>query len=96
MIPAPVRSTADPSPAMARDAVLMQKSQQLEATFLAEMLAFTGLGKNSDSFGGGIGEDQFASFLRQEQAKLMVEKGGIGLAESIFNALKSEEGKADG
>ena len=71
---------ADPDP-------LRQKAAELEAAFLAEMLGHTGLGTTSDSFGGGIGEDQFASFLRQEQATAMVRKGGIGLAESLFQAL---------
>ncbi len=83
-------------PAYARDPaqrteMLRQKSQELEAAFLAEMLSFAGLGgspgKSEDSFSGGIGEQQFASFLRQEQAKLMVQHGGIGLAEQIFRSL---------
>jgi Rod binding domain-containing protein len=66
---------------------LRRKASELEAAFLAEMLGHTGLGAASESFGGGIGEDQFASFLRQEQATAMVRKGGIGLAESLFQAL---------
>lgn len=38
-------------------------------------------------FGGGIGEDQFQSFLTDAQAREMVENGGIGLAEAIFAAM---------
>lgn len=76
-----------------RTAVLKQKSQELEAAFLAEMLSFAGLGETESSFSGGIGEEQFSSFLRQEQAKLMVQHGGIGLAEQIFQSLvKSQNG----
>ncbi len=71
-----------------RDSELRRVSEQLEATFLAEMLKEAGLGKTSESFGGGAGEDQFASFLRQEQANEMVKAGGIGLAESLYEALK--------
>jgi peptidoglycan hydrolase FlgJ len=67
--------------------LLRQKATELEAAFLAEMLQFAGLGAKGDSFDGGIGEEQFSSFLRQEQAQLMAEHGGIGLAESLFNAL---------
>jgi flagellar protein FlgJ len=52
------------------------------------MLNYAGLGKSSDSFGGGIGEEQYASFLRDAQAKEMVKQGGIGLAEMIFESLK--------
>jgi hypothetical protein len=39
------------------------------------------------AFGGGPGEAQFASLLRQEQARLIVAAGGIGLAELIFNTM---------
>ncbi|MCB2135387.1 MAG: rod-binding protein [Rhodobacteraceae bacterium] len=60
----------------------------LEAEFLAEMLKPAGLGKPSEEFGGGIGEDQFASFLLREQAGALARGGGIGLAESIFEAMK--------
>tara|TARA_R110002072_G_scaffold179916_1_gene336055 strand:+ start:331 stop:663 length:333 start_codon:yes stop_codon:yes gene_type:complete len=60
----------------------------LEASFLSEMLKSAGLGASRDAMGGGIGEDQFGSFLREEQAKQMVEAGGIGLAESLFEAMK--------
>ena len=63
-------------------------AQNLEATFLAEMLKAAGVGAPRDAFGGGAGEDQFASFLREAQAKEMVRAGGIGLAESLFEAMK--------
>ena len=79
-------------PAASLDDRLMQKAKELETAFLAEMLAFTGLGQASETMGGGAGEEQFASFLRSEQARLMVDKGGIGLAQTIFESLKSKEG----
>ncbi|HEX9858187.1 MAG TPA: rod-binding protein [Paracoccaceae bacterium] len=66
---------------------LRVQAQALEAAFLAEMLSHAGFGAARDSFGGGIGEDQFASFLRQEQATALAQRGGIGLAESLFRAL---------
>ncbi len=77
-----------------RDAALMQQAKALEASFLSEMLAHAGMGDAQDAFGGGVGEDQFASFLRQEQAKHMVEKGGIGLAEQLFRALTERADRA--
>lgn len=74
------------------NAQLRAKAMELEAAFLSEMLSYTGLGQETSGLGGGIGEEQFASFLRAEQAKLMVQRGGIGLAETIFDALvKAEE-----
>jgi hypothetical protein len=86
-------ATADPRPRQTGEAALRQLSVELESSFLSEMLGLAGLGQVSDSFGGGIGEEQFASFLRQEQADAMVRKGGIGLAESLFRALT--EGRDD-
>lgn len=69
-------------------------AQELEATFIAEMLGSAGLGAMTEGFNGGIGEEQFQSFLRLEQARAMVGQGGIGLAENIFEALK-ERADAD-
>ena len=79
----PLSSAPPPS----RQDQLMAKAEELEATFLSEMLAHSGLGGVQGPFGGGPGEAQFASFLRQEQARLIVQQGGIGLAELIFNAM---------
>lgn len=78
------------SPAKA-DQALHRAAQELEASFLAEMLTAAGLGSPRDSFGGGAGEAQFASFLVREQAMAMVRAGGIGLSESIYEALKERE-----
>ena len=78
-------------PVTSRDKSLRAAAEQLEATFLAEMLKSAGLGKSPESFDGGTGEDQFASFLVKEQAIHMVRAGGIGLSESLFQALKDRE-----
>ncbi|WP_370399798.1 rod-binding protein [Sulfitobacter sp. JB4-11] len=84
VLPVPV----DPA---AKDAALRRAAQALEATFLAEMLNAAGLGAAREGLGGGgAGEDHFASFLSREHARIMVEGGGIGLSESIFNALKEQ------
>ncbi len=74
-----------------KDVALREAAQKLEAAFLAEMLKSAGLGQSRQSFGGGAGEDQFASFLVQEQAMMMVRAGGIGLSESLFESLKEQE-----
>jgi peptidoglycan hydrolase FlgJ len=75
--------------AATRDATLRQRAQELESVFLAEMLRHAGSARPPESFGGGVGEDQFASFLRQAQADAIVRKGGIGLAEALFESLKA-------
>jgi len=86
----PVSQTQGPllsSPQNPDHVALHDAAVELEATFLAEMLKSAGLGENRDSFGGGAGEDQFSSFLIRAQAQEMANSGGIGLAESLYNAL---------
>lgn len=70
------------------DTKMLEAAKKLEATFLAEMLKAAGFGAPRSSFGGGIGEDQFSSFLREEQAREMVDAGGIGMAQALFEAMK--------
>lgn len=66
---------------------LRRAAMELEANFLAEMLKAAGVGKTPEGFGGGAGEDQFASLLTLEQARAIARNGGIGLSEAIFNKL---------
>jgi Rod binding domain-containing protein len=75
-----------------RETALRSAAESLEAQFLEEMLKPAGLAAARDGFGGGIGEEQFASFMRHEQAVSMARAGGIGLAESIFDALNRRAG----
>lgn len=86
-VPSPVATGPKPGKLPPNEAALMEKAKELEAAFLSEMLNYAGLKEQEGSFSGGIGEQQFSSFLRQEQAKLMVESGGIGLAQQIFESL---------
>lgn len=65
--------------------------QKLETVFLSEMLKAAGFGEVSDSFGGGVGEGQFASFLRDAQAQEMVRAGGVGLAPYFDTTIKGVE-----
>lgn len=74
-----------------REAELRRAAQDLEAAFLSEMLRHGGLGAARESFGGGVGEDQFSSLLRTEHARALAASGGIGLTESLFNALLARE-----
>ncbi len=88
MTPTDARRAPAPAPHTAeRLAQMKDASERLEASFLAEMLKSSGLGATSELFGGGAGEEQFASFLREAQAAEMAKAGGIGLAEAIFAQL---------
>ena len=88
----PAGSVQHPDGAEISDARLREVAEQLEASFLSEMLKAAGLGKPRSDFGGGTGEDQFSSFLRDAQAQEMVKRGGIGLAQNLFEALKERSG----
>lgn len=80
-------TAATPKP----DAALRKVAQDLEASFLSEMLKHAGFGESRSAFGGGHGEDQFASLMRDEQAQRLVRAGGIGLSETLFQALKEKQ-----
>ncbi len=71
-----------------KDADLRKAARQLESSFIAEMLKSAGVGKTRESFGGGAGEEGFASFLVSAQADKIVEAGGFGLADRIYKSLK--------
>lgn len=86
VLPPPRANSAVPEHVQANPA-LRDAAEKLEATFLAEMLKSAGLGAPRETFGGGIGEEQFASFLREAQAEAMVAAGGIGLAQALFEAM---------
>jgi len=93
-IPQPPSHQPGQSLSPSREAELRRTARDLEAAFLSEMLRHGGLGAPRENFGGGVGEDQFASLLRSEHARALAESGGIGLAESLFNALAAREGDA--
>lgn len=72
------------------DQALRTAAQALEANFLSVMLQNAGLGAAREAFGGGAGEEHFASFLAEAQATALAERGGIGLAESLFRSMRGQ------
>ena len=68
-------------------AELRAVAMELETAFLSEMLKHAGFGEARESFGGGIGEEQFSSMIRAQHAEALTQSGGIGLAEQIFQSL---------
>lgn len=69
---------------------LHEAAKDIEASFVAEMLKSAGVGKVSEEWGGGIGEEQFSSFLIELQAEQIVNGGGFGLAEKIYENMKEQ------
>lgn len=89
--PAQARTLDMPKPGAVQsdqDARTRKVAEEFEAAFLAEMLKYTGINRKPDEFSGGAGEDAFSSLLTQEYASLLAARGGIGLAEQIFEVLK--------
>ena len=83
-----IQNTLQSLPALPqREARMRAVAQDLEVTFLAEMLREAGLGETRDAFGGGEGEEQFSSLLVRAQAEQIVQVGGLGLAEIFFNSI---------
>lgn len=72
---------------------LRASAEALEASFLAEMLKHTGVGKMPDSFNGGPGEAAFSGFLVNEYAESIASTRSIGLADHIYRALSERAQK---
>ena len=66
---------------------LQKAAVAIEAHFLSTLLKSAGLDARQGFMSGGVGEEQFASFLRDAQAQEMAKTGGLGLAQAIFEAL---------
>lgn len=91
----PLQAHPPNQPLSPADQRLMDKARELETAFLSEMLNYAGLDQSQGGFMSSAGEDQFGSFLREAQARQMVDKGGIGLAEMLFHSLtRMQDGQA--
>lgn len=75
------------------DGNLRKVAEEFEAVFATEMLKHAGVGKPRESFGGGVGEEGFSTFLTQEYANVLVQRGGFGLADHIYSALAGKVSK---
>lgn len=76
--------------AESRDAALKEKAREFESVFVAQMLSHSGLAEalSSDS---GFGGEAFSSLLVERFADQLVERGGFGLTEKIYEQLREKE-----
>lgn len=81
------------APAQSQPAALRASAEALETAFLAEMLKNAGVFRAAETFGGGVGEEHFTSFMADTQAQALMQRGGIGLADSIEQALRLRAGQ---
>jgi len=71
------------------EARLRKASQDLEASFIAEMLRAAGVEKTG---GMGAEDSEFASFLLDARAREIARAGGIGLAETLSQSMVKNHG----
>ena len=67
---------------------LRKAADDFENTFVSQMVGmmFEGV-QTDDTFGGGHGEDMFRSMLTNEYGKQITNRGGFGLADSVYKEL---------
>ncbi len=65
-------------------------AREFETVFLTEMLIAAGAGATPEKFGGGIGEEQFNSFLVRAQAEQITARGGLGLSEIVLRSVLAQ------
>ena len=58
-------------------------AEKLERAFLEVMLKYAGPKPAEGGFSGGIGEEQFASFLTESHAAMLADRLDFGLAETM-------------
>lgn len=68
---------------------LRKSAEDLEAAFVTQMLKSARLGDLGGGFGGGVGAEQFNSFLLSAYAQAIVQAGGFGLANTFYAQLSS-------
>ena len=80
---------AQPAPVDARLEQAARKAEEFEALVLSQLLApMFDTAKSPSLFGGdGPEQDAYQSMLNDEYAKLLAARGGVGIADSVKDAL---------
>lgn len=75
---------------VARDTQLRDQAREFEAVFIAQMLKHSGL---TTAIGGdsGFGGEAFSNMLTEQYANELLENGGFGLTEEIYQQLVEKE-----
>jgi flagellar protein FlgJ len=78
----------------ARDEELRKTAKAFESVFVAQMLSYGGL---TEALGAnaGFGGEAFSGLLVEQYADQLVERGGFGIADKIYDQLR-ERGEGDG
>ncbi len=78
-----------------KDAKIREAANEFEAVFISQMLThmFDGVG-DDNAFGGGHAEEIYKSMLIDEYGKIMVDAGGIGVADHVVRQLVGQQERA--
>ncbi|MCD6310233.1 MAG: rod-binding protein [Candidatus Eremiobacteraeota bacterium] len=91
IIPHEIQKAADMAPSRKQeDAKLKDACQQFETLFLSQL--FTQMRKSipkTKLFGEGRDEEMMSSMLDQERAKVWAQTGGIGLANLLYQQMRT-------
>jgi len=69
---------------------LLKHAREFETVFVAQMLKYGGFAE-ALSQNGGFGGEAFSSLLLEAYAEKIVERGGFGLAERVYQQLQHNQ-----
>ncbi len=78
-------------PSAERKAQILDQAREFESVFIAQMLKYSGLEKAIGSQ-SGFGGEAYSSLLLEQYASKIVEGGGFGLTDHIYEQLLQKEG----
>ncbi len=83
---------ATPSSVEEIDERIMEKAREFETVFVAQMLKHSGMDK-AISQESGFGGDAFSGMMLEQYARNIIDNGGFGLAEKIYDQLRVQQGQ---
>ncbi len=85
-----LKTLREAKPETRNNVELLKKAREFETAFVAQMLSHSGLAKalNANS---GFGGEAFSSLLVEQYAGQIVDRGGFGLADKIYEQLRDKE-----
>jgi flagellar protein FlgJ len=94
--PSILHTRAGATPTLKNGMSVDKAAADFEAMFLSQMLSHMWEGVDVDpNFGGGHGEEMFRSMMIEQQGKLMVRAGGVGIARHIKEAMLRMQEQSD-
>lgn len=74
------------------DVRTMNAAKEFEKAFLTQFIDMTTKTSIPETFGGGFAEETYNSFLSEAIAEQIIQRGGVGITEDVYNKLIKEQG----